>query len=102
MTAGLVDSSTHAAPAPVPTPSPLRLEPASAFETVRRFLRDAGYEEKEVTQRLDIESLDRFRALRDGRPATPLADAHDRATAVSERIRAAHPGIATVVVHTEP
>jgi len=77
MTAGLVDSSTHAAPAPVPTPSPLRLEPASAFETVRRFLRDAGYEEKEVTRRLDIESLDRFRALRDGRPATPLADAHD-------------------------
>ena len=51
MTAGLVDSSTHAAPAPVPTPSPLRLEPASAFETVRRFLRDAGYEEKEVTRR---------------------------------------------------
>jgi len=34
--------------------------------------------------------------------STPLADAHDRATAVSERIRAAHPGIATVVVHTEP
>jgi divalent metal cation (Fe/Co/Zn/Cd) transporter len=32
----------------------------------------------------------------------PLADAHDEATAVSERIRAALPGVATVVVHTEP
>jgi divalent metal cation (Fe/Co/Zn/Cd) transporter len=32
----------------------------------------------------------------------PLADAHDEATAVSERIRAALPGVADVVVHTEP
>ena len=34
--------------------------------------------------------------------ATTLADAHDQATAVSERIRAAHPSVADVVVHTEP
>jgi len=34
--------------------------------------------------------------------ATRLAEAHDLATAVSERIRAALPGIADVVVHTEP
>ena len=34
--------------------------------------------------------------------ATTLADAHDQATAVSERIRAALPGVADVVVHTEP
>jgi divalent metal cation (Fe/Co/Zn/Cd) transporter len=31
-----------------------------------------------------------------------LADAHDEATAVSETIRAALPGVADVVVHTEP
>ena len=31
-----------------------------------------------------------------------LADAHDEATAVTERIRAALPGVADVVVHTEP
>ena len=31
-----------------------------------------------------------------------LADAHAEATAVSERIRAALPGVADVVVHTEP
>jgi divalent metal cation (Fe/Co/Zn/Cd) transporter len=33
---------------------------------------------------------------------TPLAEAHDRATAASEAIRAALPGVADVVVHTEP
>jgi divalent metal cation (Fe/Co/Zn/Cd) transporter len=33
---------------------------------------------------------------------TTLSDAHDEATAVSERIRAALPGVADVVVHTEP
>jgi divalent metal cation (Fe/Co/Zn/Cd) transporter len=32
----------------------------------------------------------------------PLADAHDEAMAVSEQIRAALPGVADVVVHTEP
>jgi cation diffusion facilitator family transporter len=34
--------------------------------------------------------------------ATTLADAHDRATAASEAIRASFPGVADVVVHTEP
>ena len=36
----------------------------------------------------------------DGR--TTLAEAHDQATAVSQRIREALPGVADVVVHTEP
>ena len=31
-----------------------------------------------------------------------LADAHERASAVEERVRSAVPGIADVVVHTEP
>ena len=34
--------------------------------------------------------------------ATTLAEAHDQATAVSERIRAVLQGVADVVVHTEP
>jgi cation diffusion facilitator family transporter len=34
--------------------------------------------------------------------AVPLAAAHDEAMAVTERIRAALPGVADVVVHTEP
>ena len=33
---------------------------------------------------------------------TTLSDAHDEATVVSERVRAALPGVADVVVHTEP
>jgi SAM-dependent methyltransferase len=60
-----------------PTPSPLRLEPAAAFDTLRGFLRDAAFEEDEICRRLDIASLDRFRALRDGRPDTPPADSLD-------------------------
>ena len=36
----------------------------------------------------------------DGR--TTLSEAHDEATAVSQRIREALPGVADVVVHTEP
>ena len=50
-----------------PTPSPLRLEPKAAIDTVLRFLREAAFEEDEICRRLDVVSLDRFRALRDGR-----------------------------------
>jgi len=35
-------------------------------------------------------------------PASTLADAHARASAVEERLRADHPEIADVIVHTEP
>jgi len=35
-------------------------------------------------------------------PGTVLADAHGRASAIEERIRAAVPGVADVIVHTEP
>jgi SAM-dependent methyltransferase len=62
---------------PVPTPSPLRLEPAAAFTTLRTFLHDASFREDELCRRLGIDSLDRFCALRDGRPATPLRDSLD-------------------------
>jgi len=34
--------------------------------------------------------------------STPLADAHSRASEIEERIRRARPGIADVIVHTEP
>jgi divalent metal cation (Fe/Co/Zn/Cd) transporter len=34
--------------------------------------------------------------------STTLSAAHDEATVVAERIRAALPGVADVVVHTEP
>jgi divalent metal cation (Fe/Co/Zn/Cd) transporter len=35
-------------------------------------------------------------------PASPLADAHARASEIEERIRRARPDIADVIVHTEP
>ena len=35
-------------------------------------------------------------------PASSLADAHARASQVEERLRAEHPEIAYVIVHTEP
>ena len=35
-------------------------------------------------------------------PDRPLADAHARASEIEERIRAARPAIADVIVHTEP
>jgi divalent metal cation (Fe/Co/Zn/Cd) transporter len=34
--------------------------------------------------------------------ASPLADAHARASEIEERIRRARPDIADVIVHTEP
>ncbi|MFL5938580.1 MAG: cation transporter dimerization domain-containing protein [Gaiellaceae bacterium] len=35
-------------------------------------------------------------------PGASLADAHTRASEVEARIRDEHPGIADVIVHTEP
>jgi len=35
-------------------------------------------------------------------PESTLAAAHARASEVEERLRAEHPGIADVIVHTEP
>ena len=72
MTASIEEPVTQA-----PTPSPLRLEPVAAFDTVHAFLQDAAFDEDEICGRLDIASLDRFRALRDGRPDTPPSDALD-------------------------
>ena len=75
MSAGVINSPSSEVP--VPTPCPLRFEPVSAFETIRQFLRDVAFEEHELCRRLEVESLNRFRALRHGRPATPLGDATD-------------------------
>ena len=70
-------TATVDAPALQPTPSPLRVEPAAAVETVRAALRDSGFDETTICRRLDLESLDQFRAIRDGRADVPPADALD-------------------------
>jgi methylase of polypeptide subunit release factors len=72
MTAVLESPVTHE-----PTPSPLRLEPASSFEALRSFLQVAAYDDAEICRRLDIDSIDHFRAIRDGRPDVPPQDAID-------------------------
>ena len=62
---------------PTPTPSPLRLEAGDAFETMRAFLRSANFDEDEICRRLGLESIDQFRAVRDGRPSAAPRDALD-------------------------
>jgi methylase of polypeptide subunit release factors len=62
---------------PTPTPSPLQLEPREAFATVRALFREARFDEDEICRRLEVESLDLFRALRDGRPGSAPRDALD-------------------------
>ena len=74
----------------------------SEAASVRRIVRDVtGSEPSELRfLRTDV-GLVAFLTLRmDG--ASRLADAHTRASEIEERIRAAHPEIADVIVHTEP
>jgi SAM-dependent methyltransferase len=60
-----------------PTPSPLRLAPPSSFDTLKAFLRVASFEDAEMCRRLDIDTIDQFRAIRDGRPDVAPQDALD-------------------------
>ena len=70
-------TATADAPTMEPTPSPLRHDSAADLETVRTVLRDAGFDESTICRRLDIDSLDQFRAIRDGRPDIAPQDALD-------------------------
>lgn len=62
---------------PPSTPSPLQLGADAALRTMRTFLGEARFDEDEICSRLDIASIDQFRALRDGRPETAPRDALD-------------------------
>jgi SAM-dependent methyltransferase len=73
----MTDVAQIAAASLVPTPSPLRLEPAAAFDVVRALLAEASITEDAICRRVGAESIDRFRAVRDGRPDTPLNDPLD-------------------------
>jgi len=67
-----------------------------------RGVREAtGEEPRELRVLTTDEGLVAFVTLRLD-SATPLAEAHARASEVEERIRRATPGIADVIVHTEP
>jgi len=83
-------------------------EPAHAREVeidtsaIERAVRDAiGEAPRELRVLRTDEGLVAFLTLRLD-PATPLAEAHARASQVEEQIRRAAPEIADVIVHTEP
>ena len=69
---------------------------------VERIVRDvAGAPPREVRVLRTDEGLVAFLTLGLD-PASTLADAHARASEVEDRLRAEHPEIADVIVHTEP
>jgi cation diffusion facilitator family transporter len=69
---------------------------------VRRIVREeVGHEPRELRFLQTTEGLVAFLTLGLD-PGASLADAHTRASEVEARIRNEHPGIADVIVHTEP
>jgi divalent metal cation (Fe/Co/Zn/Cd) transporter len=69
---------------------------------VRRIVRDLiGEEPRELRLLQTEDGLLVFLTLALDRD-TPLAAAHERASRVEARLREAWPGIAEVIVHTEP
>ena len=75
---------------------------AAARDLVRRIVREVSGEEPRELRFLNTdEGLLAFLTLGLD-PASPLADAHARASEIEERIRRARPDISDVIVHTEP
>jgi cation diffusion facilitator family transporter len=73
-----------------------------AAKEIREIVRSITGEEPRQLRLLNTEvGLVAFLTL-GMEPERPLADAHERASEVEERIRLAQPSIAEVVVHTEP
>jgi cation diffusion facilitator family transporter len=95
---------THLEPLAEPaTGSPLpRADNSGVEAAIRAIVREATGHEPRTIRLLNTEDgLVAFLTL--GMDAgRPLAEAHTHAREVEERIRAAQPGIADVVVHTEP
>jgi cation diffusion facilitator family transporter len=95
---------THLEPLAEPAAgSPLpRADRSGAEAAIRTIVRETTGGEPRAIRLLNTEvGLVAFLTL--GMDAgRPLAEAHTRASEVEERIRAAQPGIADIVVHTEP
>jgi cation diffusion facilitator family transporter len=95
---------THLEPLAEPAAgSPLpRADNSGAEAAIREVVREATGEEPRRLRLLNTEvGLVAFLTL-GMNPQRPLAEAHARASEVEERIRRTQPGIADVVVHTEP
>ena len=95
---------THLEPLSEEAPGsrPAAVAVAGDRELVRRIVRDeTGAEPRELRFLHTDEGLVTYLTLGvDG--ATPLAEAHARASRIEERIRHERPQIADVIVHTEP
>jgi cation diffusion facilitator family transporter len=98
------DVQSHLEPLAEPTEG-TPLPPADvAGETrlIRAIVRDLTGEEPRELRLLETdEGLVAMLTL-EVAPETPLSEAHTRASDVEARIRSARPGIAEVIVHTEP
>jgi len=81
---------------------PQAVEVADDHDVVARIVREAtGVAPEELRFLHTDEGLVAYLTLRLGRD-TALADAHARASEIEEAIRRERPGIADVIVHTEP
>ena len=95
---------THLEPLAEPAAgSPLpRADNSGAESAIRAIVRQATGEEPRRIRLLNTDvGLVAFLTLGMD-PQRPLAEAHERASQVEERIRRAQPGVADIVVHTEP
>ena len=95
---------THLEPVAQPSaataPRPADVGPE--LEQVRQIVRDVtGDDARELRLLRGDEGFVVFLTLRVD-PASPLAEAHARASAVEARIREAQPEVVDVIVHTEP
>jgi divalent metal cation (Fe/Co/Zn/Cd) transporter len=96
------DVQTHIEPLAEPSEGRPMVEDSAERDVVLRIVHDVtGLEPREI----------RFVRTDDGMiayltlgldAASPLAEAHARASEIEERIRRARPDIADVIVHTEP
>jgi divalent metal cation (Fe/Co/Zn/Cd) transporter len=81
---------------------PRDVEVADDFEVVERIVREVTDADLEELRFLHTdEGLVAYLTLRLG-AATALADAHALASRIEETVRRERPGIADVIVHTEP
>jgi cation diffusion facilitator family transporter len=95
---------THLEPLAEPSAvtAPRAVEVGPELEQVRQIVRDVtGEDAREVRLLRADEGFVVFLTLGVD-PMSPLADAHARASDVEARIHEAQPGVAEVIVHTEP
>jgi cation diffusion facilitator family transporter len=93
---------THIEPLREESEGRRKLDDSAERDVVRRIVREVTGEAPRELRFLDTDEGLVAHLTLGLDPASPLADAHARASEIEERIRRARPEIADVVVHTEP